>query len=1074
MYRYLELLFYQEDSNSQFFILLILTFIQVNDLIRYEGILVAISPVITFPTTESGYSTNLKHQTIGGTADVSTTSILVNGSTNGVEYTPYSSGWSYSTDLSSGTNTFRVIAYDGVSYSSESSITISFTDDDNLNLIVSTPTGFSVERSKNKVKLSIVQNPEDTIIGYNFYGSESVGGGSKAYTLLNKTLITKYDYYKENTEVVSNVSLNNGDTRTTTKIEKVTKNYYYTYTHDRVNNPLGMVPLSEPNYYVVTAVAFDPVLKQQVESMYSSELPGTPLILDATSKEIQPRTTLDIQQTYIASILEDDSDIDVKPGTVTRDIHINPPSDEFARLYIIQNFFHISQSFTTLLEFDDADNDGVSDYVLNSTPKMRLKEALLISDNNYNYVQQIIDSAFEKLASNVNVTRKGAQKSLGQALFYTRKEPTKDVSVNAGALIQTTSDKSTSAVVFSVLTDFTMYSSTKEQYYNPTNQRYEFTLDIQAVEAGSSGNVDSYKINNVISGVDNILGVENVDATEFGQDAESNSDLAKRALLAFVGVDSGTEGGYLATTLSTPNVNKCKIISAGEDLMQRDLDSVRLVHTNGKIDIYIRGSQKVTYTENFGFTYATAKNERALIQSVPFFQFKVLNSSVTEKLPVYSVLSVKNVTKSANYDLTGFKIVGDGDVIDLDETLETNIGIGLSPTDIITVSYRYRDSDPFLFSNQPVDSIVSVTGEISGLLGTDNYILVKSEDPLTTGNSTAAENEMRLVYSDSVPSGEVNNIVDEEHILSGEQEVALNRYGVTYDSIIVTDSTNTTVYEQDIDYSVIAGDMRTYTYIKRTSTSKIADGATVLVDYEAGENFSVSYTVNRLLNIVQNKVDSMKHLTADVIVKSAITTPIDFDLKILLVEGSDQTSIDKKIRTAISKLLSDKNIGESIYQSDVVHTIESISGVDHVIIPFTKMVRSNGSTILRESYSGNWTEYQTVNVTTYKSVGVLSWTTVAKGAPEGSYSGVYENDFPLDLRDNLDDVGLAPGRAYISKEGYIYVSPKNSLIGNAGISVTYVVENATGTRDISFSEIEHGSVGTLVITYDFAKKNKGF
>lgn len=1009
-----------------------------------------------------------------GTTDISTQSILINGSSVGVSYIPNSTNWTFTTDLVDGSNTFSIVAWDGAYSSYPTTIIISYTSDDSLNLIVSPPTGIFIERGKNTAKVAVVKNPESSVIGYNFYVSESVGGGNVGYTLLNRSLVTQYEYFKEDSELISSVALNSGDIRTTTTTEKIIKNYYYTYTHDRSTTPIGNLPLSEPNHYVVTAVAYDPTLKMQVESMYSSELPGTPLILDASTKELQPRTTIDIQQSYISSILESDSSIDVKPGTVTRDVHINPPADEFARLYIIQDFLHRSQSFITLLAFDDANSDGISDPVLESTSKIQLKEALLISDNNSQQVQDLIDSAFDKLAGNVNVSRKGAQKSLGQALFYTRKQPTKDVSVSAGSIIQTTSDQSNTPIQYSVLTDFTMYALTKEQYYNPQNQRYEFSLDIQAVLAGQSGNVDAYKIVNIVSGVDNILGVENINPTEYGQDYESNANLAKRALLAFVGVDSGTEGGYLATTLGTASVNKCRIISAGETFMQRDLDPLRLVHTNGKVDIYIQGSQKITYTENLGFTYATSRNERALIQSVPFFQFKTLNTSVTEEKPIFQILEVRNITKSANYDLTNFKIVGNGDVLDLDEYQVVNQNIGLDASDIITVSYRYRDSDPYLFKNQPVDSILSVVGEISNLLEPANYILVKTEDPLTIGNSTASQNTMKLSYYNGKPTGEVNIVIDEQHLLFGEQNVALNRYGVTNESINITDITNTITYTKDIDYVITPGDMRNYTYIRRTALSSIPDGSMVLVDYESGENFTVTYTVNRLLSSVQEKVNQMKHLTADVIVKSSIATPIDFDLKILLIEGSDQTSVDKKIRTAIAKLLSDKSIGESIYQSDVIYTIESITGVDHVIVPFSKMVRTNGSIILREKYTGSWQEYQTINVTTYKSVGVLSWSTVEGGHPEGMYAGIYETDYPLTLVSNLDDVGLEAGRGYISADGHIYVSPKFNIIQNASITTTYVVENATGTRDISFCDIEYGVVGTLVITYDFVKKFRGF
>ena len=1026
----------------------------------------AIAPIITFPTTDSGYSTNLQHQTIQGTADTSITSILVNGSTAGVTYTSGATGWVFNTNLQDGANVFNVMAYDGVTYSSPDTLTISYTSDENLNLIVTSPTGFSVDRAIDSVTLIVVQNPESLVIGYNFYASESAGGGLTGYTLLNSSLVTQFDYYQKDTELVSSVTTTSGDTQTTVTVENVKKNYYYSYTHNRVTNYIGTAPITEPNYYVVTAVAYDPSLKQQVESMFSAELPGTPITLNSTINQIQPRVSLDIQQSYISTVLNTDATIDVKPGTVTRDIHINPPSDEFSRLYVIQDFLHTSQSFITLLNFDDSNGDQVSDPVLESTQKIILQNALLISDTNVSQVQNLIDSAFDKLAGNVNVTRKGNQAALGQVLFYTIKNPTRDVVITAGAVVQTTADDTTAAVQFKTLVDFTMFFNTRSQYYNATTKRYEFTLDIQAVIAGSSGNVEAYRIDTVVSGVDNILKVANINPTEFGQDSESNYNLAQRALLAYVGVDSGTASGYLSTTLSTPNISKCKIVSAGDSLMQRDLDPLRLVHTKGKVDIYLQGSKEITYTENFGFIYTTVTAERAQIQSVPYFQFKSLNTAVTVNTPIYTVTAVKNVTKAANYDITDFIISGDGNVIVLDPTLTANVSIGLASTDIITISYRYRASDPYIFNNQPATSITSVTGEFSDLLDPANYILDRSEDPLTTGNSTASQDKMNLVYYNGKPSGDINQIVGEAHILSGEEAEPLVRYGIISSTIVVTDALSTITYTRDVDYTVIEGDMKNYTHISRISTGIIVPGETVLVNYDSGENFIVVYTVNSLLNTVQNKVNTMKHLTADVIVKDSIKTYIDFDLNVLLVSGSDQTSIDKKIRTAIAKLLSDKNVGDSVYQSEVVYAIESISGVAYVVLPFNKMVRADGSIILRELYNGSWGIYQTVVVTAYKSNVALSWPTVESGAPLGSFSGVYENDYPLTLVSSLDDIALSAGNAYISSDGYIYVTFKHKTVSTATIKVTYVVNGAVGTRNISFSAIEYGAVGSLTISYN--------
>lgn len=1034
----------------------------------------AVAPIITFPTDKPGYSTNLINQTLAGTTVPQTSSILVNGSTAGVAYSSGATDWTFTTMLTDGDNLFNIVAVDNFNTSSSvTPITVTYSTDDSLNLIVASPTGLTLDRSKDSVTISIIENTEPEIIGYNFYGAEDAGGGNKGFTLLNRTLVRESTFFKENTKVVSETVQTSGNTKTTFTVEEVERINYFSYTHNRVTQSLGNKPISEPNHYVVTAVGFDPLTLQEVESPYSGELGTAPIILDTSIRDLKIRTTTDVQQSYIDEILTSNSNVDVKPGTLTRDIHINPPSDEFERLYTVIDFLHRSQSFLTLIQFDDSDGDGISDPVLQSDQKVKLKEALLITDERADDVQRLIDDSFDKLAGNVNVSRKDALQSVGQALFYTRSVPLQDVYINAGGIIETVTDEN-SSIQYQVLTDFTLRVSDLENYYNPSTRRYEILLDIESVSSGDASNVDAAKIKVVVSGIDPIFGVTNPNPTEFGQDQESNANLAQRAILAFVSVDVGTEGGYLATTLGTPNVSRAKIISAGEELMMRDIDPLRLVHTFGMVDIYVHGSKQTTVSEVFGFSYATNRGEQALIQSVELFHFRTLNPDVTYEKPIYDVMEVTNVTRSASYDLTGLQIINDGQVIDLDEDLPGNVSIGLSPSDIIMVSYRYRESNPYVFLKQPVESIVSVEGEISGALTSANYELRKLEDPLQFGNSTSSSDQMKLIFANNKPSGEVLQITDEPVFLFAENYNTLQRYGIDTDTITVTDNVNAQTYIRDIDYVIKKGSSNTPTTIRRTFDSSIPSGSTVFVDYISGENVTVRYNVNSLLDDVQTRIDKMRHLTADVVVKGAIKTFIDLDMKVVIEEGSDQTSIDRKIRTQVAKLLRDKQIGESVYQSDVIHAVEGINGVSHVVVPFTKMVKANNSYVILESYSGLFNLFQTSNNTSYKSVGKLNWSTGDSGGSEKLFKGVFENDIPLNMVSSASEVSEQSGRSFIDSDGYLYVSPKLGSISNSRISCTYVVQDATGARDIQFSEIEYGAVGTLTITFDFIKKFRGF
>lgn len=1037
----------------------------------------AVTPRITFPTDKAGYSTNIENQVISGTADPTTASILINNSSSGVTFNIQNLTWSFSTVLSSGENIFSVVAVDNFGGRSIAArLVVTLTTEDLLNLKIKPPTGITLDRSRDSVTISVIQNSEPEVIGYNFYGSEEPGGGDSGFVLLNRTLIKDVSFFKENNVVVNQTVETNGNLKSTFTIEEVQRNNYFSYEHNRLNQPLGNKPITELNHYVVTAVGFDQINLQQVESPYSAELGALPIILDTTIRDLPIRTTNDVQQSLIEQLLTSNPNIDVKPGTITRDLHINPPSDEFERVYVIVDFLHRSQSFLTLLAFDDADQDGESDPVLDSDLKIRLKEALLIPDERAEEVQQLIDDSFDKLAGNVNVTRKPAQSSIGQALFFTRSNPTRNYVINSGGIIETVSDNgdATTTVQFRVLNDVSLNLNDLENFFNPSTNRYELLVDIEAIDEGSNGNVDADKIKVVVSGIDSIFGVTNPNATEFGQDEESNADLAERAILAFVSVDAGTEGGYLATTLGTPSVSRARIISAGESLMMRDIDPLRLVHTFGMVDIYVYGSKQTTVTENFGFNYYSSKDEQAIIQSTELFHFRVLNSNVNVTKPIFDVIEVNNISKSATYDLTNFKIINDGQVIDLDETLPNNIAVGISPSDIISVSYRYRDSEPYVFLRQPVESIVSAEGEISGNLTAENYTLIKIEDPLEFGNSTSSKDKMILNFANEVPSGGTIEINDEPILLFAENENSLSRYGIDLDTIVVSDNINETIYVRDIDFILIPGTQNTFTRIKRTPNSTIPSGSTVFVDYIAGENITVRYNVNSLLNDVQSRINKMKHLTADVVVKGAIKTLVDIDMKVVVDEGSDQTSIDRKIRTAIAKLFSSKQIGESIYQSDVINVVENVSGVSHVVVPFTKMVKSNNSYVIRENYTGSFQLNQSVNVDAYKSVGKLSWETTENGGNPNLFRGVFENDIPLVLVNSAAEVAEEAGRAYIDSQGYLYVSTKLGPISGARISATYTVFNARGSRDISFSEIEYGAVGTITITFDFIKKFRGF
>ena len=1025
------------------------------------------APQILFPTSEPSFSTNLPYLTLSGTSDIGVSSILVNGVTAGTTV-DVSGNWSWSGNLRAGQNSFIVQATKNGSFSTTDSVNVIYDVGLDTTQLVDLPTGIRLRQGRNVCTIEVPLLTSPSFIGFNFYGSEYPSGGSQGYTLLNSAPLSNVVFFEDQRTVLSKTVSKIGDQETTTTVEKVERINFTEFEHNRLNQALGNLPITEKNHYVVTSVIFDPFNKILIESGYSEELSGTPIVVDTRLKEIDIRTEQDFRLSLIDQMLQANPDLDLKPGQVLRDVVVDPASSLFARMFTILRFINTSQSFPTLLAFDDANGDQVSDPVLTSSAKNALRLALLVPEDSADLVQQLIDSAFDKLAGNVNKTRLPARESIGEVTVFTKKRPDKNAIVQAGAILETLADpvNNIAAVRFECLSGFVLRVADLDNYYNSSKNRYEFKIPIRASVAGTSGNVEAGKIITPVSGFDSIFGVVNEFATAFGEDLESNASLASRATLAFMSVDSGTEAGYFSNTVSVKGVTRARIVKADDDLMQRDLDSLREIHNFGKVDIYVQGKNNRQVTETFGFSYRKIRDEQFYIQNKNFFRFKTINPLVDEGHPIFKIIEVKNISRNLVYDLTNAYVTNDGNVIDLDENNFTNQFIGLGINDIIRVSYIYRRSDNVQLDNQPVERILSVSGSKSGDLTSDNFQLVRKDDPLLLGRSTSARDEIAFYYANGVPNAEMEVISGETLVLIGNQTQYLANVGVDISTIEVKNSGGV-IFTLNVDYEIVLGDIKTQTGIKRTTDSSIPTGSSVFVSYESGELMTVTYEINDILTTVQDKIDGMRHLTADVVVKSAQPTLIDLEFTVSLNSGADAVTVDRNIRTALTNFLSNAKLGQSIYQSDIISAVEKVTGVQFVVVPLTKMVKSNGVQVIRELMTNpQFQVYQSGNVVAYKSIEKIDSKTTAGGGPDYEFRGIFENDFLLTMQDSDTTVSTAAGRGYISADGELIVSTRKGTDPNGSKwTVTYVVGDEVGAKDILISQIEYVQVNSLKITY---------
>jgi hypothetical protein len=1136
----------------------------------------ATAPQIAF-RDNSGYtqnlvlSTNLDFITLTGLVNINTVDlqVSVNGSPfvsdptlvylNGLNFTvPNPSSYPDGIPLDLGPNVILLRAIDivgGVSASSSATITKILTATSLETLI---PSGIRTHRRRDAVDIlaavpseQVLSGTEFEFKGFNFYaGSEPAG--TAGYFKLNSTPVTTQSTTFEE-DLINSTSYNTvfpitgsirvrvtqedgfgkevgevlnvltgvqeiaGQMKFTGSLDSRVLTEFAYFTHFRTSgsnsDQFVDVDTTSPLYYVVTGVYFDSITNSEFETPYSQEVLGSPLIIDTAIRDLPGRTQLQIVLDFVAAIQRADSSIALIPGSTTRDVEIDPFASEAERIWFLVDFVHRSSSFLTLLQIDDANGDGISDPVAGSSYKQALKAAIGLQTDAA--VQQLIDIQFDKLAGNFQRTRLPGRPSVGQVVFYTTTRPSQDILIASGTVVSTDADSSNNlpSVRFLVGGTFIMIASQADAYYNFSTRRYEITVDIVAETIGSTGNRSAGTIKNV-SGTVGDLQVVNIESTVFGTDRESNSDLATRAMLGFVSVDTGTEGGYAATAASQVGIIKSRVVKSGDVLMMRDYDEVRKKHIGGKVDIWIQGLRERTVTERFAFTFDVARDIRCQIIDLANLVFRVLDSRVTPNTPITEILNnpvqgfgVRNVTQGLDYNLAG--------VVILDyQTFRVNTAIPQPVTainDIVTADYRFRSVNLFKFTLQPVRRVVSVVGEASGSLdNTLGFNLYKTGDPLLEGESPIANDYLIINQVGGVPSGASISVNDEQHIMLGFFNEPLGSIGINTATLRVYSQDRTIEYNgpgsSSPDFDIVLGTATTPTQIVRTNPSTIVSGQTVSVDYDHDENFTVTYVINDLLQQLQRTVNSRRHITADVLVKQAILNSVVLETTVQLKPGAARDKVDPAIRSNVSLELDQKLIGQGTAQSDIINSIDSTEGVDFEVIPLARMGYADGSRRLRESISSDSLHIVSLDIggnQVFISLNALHFPTTDGGGLSTEHRGVFQNDEAMVLSTTALTVGQHPNQAYIigaegmSLPGYsddatlilagfstaeaieaerLRLTANHVLfsLSGAGIppdsptnhtyAVSYVVRNDVGPHDIPAALVEFLDLGNFTLT----------
>jgi hypothetical protein len=506
-----------------------------------------------------------------------------------------------------------------------------------------------------------------------------------------------------------------------------------------------------------------------------------------------------------------------------------------------------------------------------------------------------------------------------------------------------------------------------------------------------------------------------------------------------------------------PGVLQVNVVDPGHPLMQRDRNE-NGVHVGGKVDVWIRGESIATVTDNFAFSFEIRKDAQFEIVGDPNdLRFRAIDPALSDDNPIIEMLDFedagfifRNGSTGHVYDLTNVTVLRP-DGIQLDNTQPNNIPEG-SLSDVFFGSYRYRSSNRHVFTRQPVSEILTFEGDPdrSGVISPAFYALFHPSDPLELGRSSEAGDYVQVIQPlDAepldVPSSDPVVVTDEQHVILDGIEY-LNNLGINPVTVQVFSADKSTEYLSPFvsatpDYTIIDEESPNPLGIQLTSTSAISEGDEILVDYQHDENFVVTFETNSLVSITQEDIDEFRHLTADAITKEAVEVPVDISGTIVLRNGADAGIADSAIRTAIARLFGTFVLGEPLRQSDVINVLDSVEEVSYVVTPLTKLVRGDGSTVVRErvftDQEADWTmlaAWSSPTIHTFILDNPLSSATSDGGGPSNEFRGVFADENPLLGFDERPNVNGVPLKNQVDA---------TFIIGNTGLIIPGFSDDAT-------------------------------
>jgi Baseplate J-like protein len=343
--------------------------------------------------------------------------------------------------------------------------------------------------------------------------------------------------------------------------------------------------------------------------------------------------------------------------------------------------------------------------------------------------QSILNSTgkiLDQFGSNYNIIRDTGKRAAGTAIL-TFNSITNNIEISAGTTVT-----AKTGVVFRITVNIIVSAATKGIYSSfassiseqlhiaGISDQYAVQVPIEALNIGINGNIPLYSL--IKTSIPGVTNVTNITPTSGGTNPQGDAQYRNQILAGLSGSSAGTARGYKNALLAVSGIRSVFIATPGSPILTRDgtvternSDGSLIVLSpgiGGKIDIWIQGTDLINITESYVF---------------------------------HDNSGVGDITSTLNSHILG-------------QTISNT-------TNLTTLEKRQLYTENGQLPLQPVDSIISLSGSVSGanFVENVNYSLIKDTGPDTQNSAFALDNIKFLqnfisIVGESVAKGILNSV----------------------------------------------------------------------------------------------------------------------------------------------------------------------------------------------------------------------------------------------------------------------------------------------------------------------------